>query len=48
MLKLNLYFYDLCICFKANYNKKILGKVSYLLFEANFHGYNSIYWLKFN
>jgi hypothetical protein len=34
--------------FKANYNKKILGKVSCLYFKANIHGYFSIYWFKVN
>jgi hypothetical protein len=32
---------------KANYNRKMLEKVSYLLFKAKFHGYISIYWFKF-
>jgi len=41
MLFLNLWF-------KANYNRKILGKASYLYFKANIHGYNSIYCFKFD
>jgi hypothetical protein len=28
---------------KCNYNMKILGKDTFLIFKANFHGYNSIY-----
>jgi hypothetical protein len=35
MLRLSLWFKD-------NYNRKILGKVSYLIFKDNFHGYSSI------
>jgi hypothetical protein len=27
---------------------RILGKVSYILFKCNYHGYNSIYWFKVN
>jgi hypothetical protein len=38
----------LILCFKANYNRKILGKISYLLFKDNIHGYISIYWFKVN
>jgi hypothetical protein len=26
----------------------IIGKVSYLFFKADFHGYSSIYWFKVN
>jgi len=40
--------YVLRLWFKANYNRKILGKASYLLFKANFHVYISIYWFKLN
>jgi hypothetical protein len=32
----------------ANYNRKILGKFSYIIFKDNFHGYSSIYWFKYN
>jgi len=31
----------------ANYKRKILGSFIYN-FKANFHGYSSIYWFKFN
>jgi hypothetical protein len=41
MLRLNLWF-------RANYNRKILGKVTYLIFKAKFHGYGALYWLKVN
>jgi len=34
--------------FKANYHRNVLGKVSYLLFKAKFHGYNSIYFFMVN
>jgi hypothetical protein len=33
---------------KANCNRNILGKVSYLIFKANFHGFSSIYSFKVN
>jgi hypothetical protein len=53
MFKVKIYGYGLmlmlplALCFKANYNRKSLGNVPYLVFKANFHGYNSIYWFKF-
>jgi hypothetical protein len=49
MLRVKIYGYVLMLMLgfifmvKANYNRKILWKISYLLFKANIHGYNSIY-----
>jgi hypothetical protein len=36
------------LCFNANYNRKTLGKVSYLHFKAKLHDYIYIHWFKFN
>jgi hypothetical protein len=46
------YFLDLSLMFmvkiyglwfNANYNRNVIGKVSYLIFEPNFHGYSTMY-----
>jgi hypothetical protein len=40
---IKLHFYVLILWFKSSYNRKIFGKISYVLFMTNFHNYISIY-----